>query len=52
MLRTHNEDESLLLRKEGIGTVFMGEEELARGMASHVLERFAPQQETAEQQHG
>jgi CPA2 family monovalent cation:H+ antiporter-2 len=43
VLRTHSESESLLLRNEGIGTVFFGEEELARGMASHVLERFTPQ---------
>ncbi|ODV41993.1 sodium:proton antiporter [Cupriavidus sp. UYMMa02A] len=42
VLRTHNEDESVMLRKEGIGTVFYGEEELARGMTAHVLERFAP----------
>lgn len=44
VLRTHSEDESLLLSKEGIGTVFFSEEELAKGMASHVLERFAPLQ--------
>jgi CPA2 family monovalent cation:H+ antiporter-2 len=43
VLRTHNEDESHLLSKEGIGTVFFGEEELAKGMTNHVLERFAPQ---------
>jgi len=42
VLRTHSEDESLLLRKDGIGTVFFGEEELAKGMMSHVLQRFAP----------
>lgn len=42
VLRTHNEDESVMLRKEEIGTVFYGEEELARGMTAHVLERFAP----------
>jgi CPA2 family monovalent cation:H+ antiporter-2 len=42
VLRTHSEDESILLRKEGLGTVFFGEEELAKGMTSHVLERFAP----------
>ncbi|NTV11565.1 MAG: Kef family K(+) transporter [Zoogloea sp.] len=41
VLRTHSEDESRLLNKEGIGTVFFGEEELARGMTAHVLERFA-----------
>lgn len=44
VLRTLTEDESLLLREEGVGTVFQSEEELARGMASHVLERFAPRQ--------
>lgn len=42
VLRTHNEAESVLLRSEGIGTVFFGEEELAKGMTSHVLARFAP----------
>jgi CPA2 family monovalent cation:H+ antiporter-2 len=43
VLRTHSEDESQLLRKDGVGTVFFGEEELAKGMTRHVLERFAPQ---------
>ncbi|WP_059410766.1 YbaL family putative K(+) efflux transporter [Cupriavidus basilensis] len=42
VMRTHNEDESLMLRKEGIGTVFFGEEELAKSMTCHVLQRFAP----------
>ena len=42
VLRTHSEDESELLRKANVGTVFYGEEELARGMARHVVERFAP----------
>lgn len=42
VLRTHSEDESRLLRNERVGTVFFGEEELARGMALHVLQRFAP----------
>ena len=46
VLRTHSEDESQLLRKVDIGTVFFGEEELAKGMAHHVLDRFAPQQAT------
>jgi CPA2 family monovalent cation:H+ antiporter-2 len=40
VLRTHGEEESELLRKENIGTVFFGEEELAKGMANHVLQRF------------
>ena len=43
VLRSHSDDESTLLRKEGVGTVFFGEEELARGITSHVLQRFAPQ---------
>lgn len=42
LLRTHNEEESELLRHEGIGQVFFGEEELAHGMASQALKRFAP----------
>ncbi|NDP62830.1 YbaL family putative K(+) efflux transporter [Polaromonas sp.] len=42
VLRTHSEDELQLLRRDGIGTVFLGEEELARGMACHVLQRFEP----------
>lgn len=42
VLRTQSEDELLELRKESAGIVFYDEEELARGMTSHVLERFAP----------
>lgn len=43
VLRTHSEEESALLRKDGIGTIFFGEEELAKGMTGHVLKRFDPQ---------
>ncbi len=43
VLRTHSEDESQFLQKEKIGTVFFGEEELAKGMTNHILQRFAPQ---------
>lgn len=43
VVRTHSEEESGMLRQDGIGTVFFGEEELARGMSSHVLARFTPQ---------
>lgn len=42
VVRTHSEVESKLLLKDGIGTVFFGEEELAKGMTKHVLERFSP----------
>ncbi|WP_018410684.1 YbaL family putative K(+) efflux transporter [Methyloversatilis thermotolerans] len=41
VLRTHNEEEAELLRREGLGTVFLGEHELARGMADHVARHFA-----------
>jgi CPA2 family monovalent cation:H+ antiporter-2 len=41
VLRTHGEVESELLRSDGMGTVFFGEEELAKGMTAHVLQRFA-----------
>ncbi|HSI50879.1 MAG TPA: YbaL family putative K(+) efflux transporter [Ideonella sp.] len=40
VLRTHSEEESELLRHDKIGAVFYGEEELARGMLTHVLDRF------------
>jgi CPA2 family monovalent cation:H+ antiporter-2 len=42
VVRTHSDDESELMRKENFGTVFFGEEELARGMIQHVLARFNP----------
>jgi monovalent cation:H+ antiporter-2, CPA2 family len=42
VLRTHSEEESQMLRKDEMGVVFYGEEELAKGMTTHVLERFKP----------
>ena len=42
VLRTHSEEESVMLRKDGVGTIFVGEEELAKGMTRHVLKRFDP----------
>ncbi|RFO98340.1 sodium:proton antiporter [Rhodoferax lacus] len=42
IMRTHSEEESQLLRNEQVGMVFFGEEELAKGMTDHVLERFVP----------
>jgi CPA2 family monovalent cation:H+ antiporter-2 len=41
VVRTHSEEEALLLEKENAGKVFMGEHELAVGIIRHVLERFA-----------
>jgi len=40
VLRTHSEEEATLLQREAAGAVFMGEHELARGMAQHVLTRM------------
>ncbi len=37
VLRTHNEEEAALLRAENLGDVFLGEHELARNMAAHVV---------------
>ncbi len=37
VLRTHNEEEAELLRKDGLGTVFLGEHELAKGISAHVI---------------
>lgn len=40
VMRTHSEDEYSRLTREKIGTVFFGEEVLAKDMAAHVLQRF------------
>ncbi len=37
VVRSHNEAEAGLLRRDTGGTVFLGEEELARGMIAHIL---------------
>ncbi len=41
VVRTHSEEEAALLKRENVGKVFMGEHELARGMARHVLDQIA-----------
>lgn len=41
VVRTHSDEEAELLRSESIGMIFMGEHELAMGMAEHVLKRMA-----------
>jgi CPA2 family monovalent cation:H+ antiporter-2 len=40
VVRTHSEQEAMLLEKESAGKVFMGEHELAAAMIRHVIERF------------
>ncbi|MDR2508017.1 MAG: Kef family K(+) transporter [Candidatus Accumulibacter sp.] len=47
VLRTHSEDESQILREDGFGTVFYGEEELAKSMGQHIVGRFSSPGETA-----
>jgi len=38
-IRSHNAHEAELLERDGAGTVFVGERELARSMADFVLQR-------------
>jgi CPA2 family monovalent cation:H+ antiporter-2 len=43
VVRSHNEEEAALLEREGAGTVFVGERELARSMTDHVIARVSSQ---------
>jgi monovalent cation:H+ antiporter-2, CPA2 family len=45
VVRTHSEEEAVLLEKDNAGKVFLGEHELAIGMIEHVLERYAANNE-------
>ncbi len=40
LVRAHDEEEARLLAEEQVGSIFLGEAELAAGMARHVLARF------------
>ncbi len=40
VVRTHNEEEADLLERDAAETVFLGEDELAKGMSRHVLARY------------
>jgi CPA2 family monovalent cation:H+ antiporter-2 len=42
VVRSHGEEEAEMLRSEQLGEVFLGEQELARGMAEHVLAQLRP----------
>ena len=48
IVRTHNEEEATLLRKESGGTVFLGEHELALSMVRHVLANLPTTEEGSE----
>jgi CPA2 family monovalent cation:H+ antiporter-2 len=39
---TDNEEESRTLLSEGVGTIFLGVDELAGGMIRHILRRLPP----------
>jgi len=41
VVRTHSDEEADLLRTERAGEIFMGEQELAKGMAAYVLENLS-----------
>ena len=43
VIRTHNEEEAELWVKENIGRIFLSEQQLAGGMAEHVLQRMGKQ---------
>jgi monovalent cation:H+ antiporter-2, CPA2 family len=51
VVRTHSEEEAVLLEKEQAGKVFLGEHELATGMIQHVLECHAAKVEHGKEQH-
>lgn len=43
LLTAHNEEEASLMEAESLGTVLLSENELAKGMAAHVLKKFGVQ---------
>ena len=43
VLRSHTDEETRLLTQANLGTVFMGEEQLAAAMAEHVLRQLEPE---------
>ena len=45
LVRTHSEEEAVLLEKENAGKVFLGEHELANSMIQFVLDRYAARRE-------
>ena len=48
IIRTHTEEESELLEKEGLGIAFLGEHELAFSMTRYILKRIKTREETHE----
>ncbi|HET7469298.1 MAG TPA: cation:proton antiporter [Gemmatimonadales bacterium] len=48
LLRTHSEGDTEILRRDGMGTVFMGEAELARAMTDRIVADWAARHPGAE----
>ncbi|MGV8897711.1 MAG: YbaL family putative K(+) efflux transporter [Burkholderiaceae bacterium] len=46
VVRTHSENEAILLRQEKVGKVFLGEHELAAGMTRHILDNLEMLEDT------
>jgi CPA2 family monovalent cation:H+ antiporter-2 len=42
VVRSHSEEEAAMLEQEHVGKVFIGERQLAQGMAAHVMSRMRP----------
>ncbi|NVD96865.1 YbaL family putative K(+) efflux transporter [Massilia sp. BJB1822] len=40
VVRTHSDEEAELLKRERAGQIFIGEQELAKGMSAHILHEF------------
>ena len=49
VVRTHSEPEARLLEREGVGAVFLGEHELAKGMTRHLLDRIGRRADAREE---
>jgi CPA2 family monovalent cation:H+ antiporter-2 len=47
VVRTHSDEEAVLLEKESAGKIFLGERELARSMSEYVVRRYAAKVEQA-----
>jgi CPA2 family monovalent cation:H+ antiporter-2 len=50
VVRTHTDEETLRLKKENVGRVFMGENELALSIVRHVMDKLPPKSGAASSQ--
>lgn len=52
VIRTHVEEEAILWQQENVGKIFLGEQQLAEGMAAHILHRMGKDEEAKNVAHG